>query len=123
MNQGKLEVIKQKMARVNVNILGVGRWWPAAELGALTVAVHAWDLLREVIIFITSTIVWPQINSREGTQLHPSTENWIKDLLSMAPPIRTRPSFPLSLSHQETARSLLSFSINRADTENHTHKK
>ena len=42
--------------------------------------------------------VWPQVNSREGTQLHPSTENWIKDLLSMAPPIRTRPSFPLSQS-------------------------
>ena len=57
---------------------GVGRWWPAAGLGALNVAVHAWDLLREVtIIFITSTIVWPQVNSREGTQLHPSTENWI----------------------------------------------
>ena len=23
------------------------------------------------------TIVWPQINNREGTQPHPSTENWI----------------------------------------------
>ena len=43
-------------------------------------------------------ILWPLENSREGTQLHPSTENWIKDLLSMAPPIRTRPSFPLSES-------------------------
>ena len=66
------------------------------------------DLLREVaIIFISSTIVWLQVNSREGTQLHPSTENWIKDLLSMALPI----SFPLSLSHQEASRSLLLFSI------------
>ena len=66
-------------------------------LGALSVAVHAWDLLKEVTIrFITSTIVWPQVNSKEGTQLHPSTENWIKDLLSMAPSIRTRPSSPLS---------------------------
>ena len=37
-------------------------------------------------------------NNREGTQPHPSTENWIKDSLSMAPPIRTRPSFPLSQS-------------------------
>ena len=37
-------------------------------------------------------------NSREGTQLHPPTENWIKDFLSMAPPIWTRPSIPLSLS-------------------------
>ena len=52
-------------------------------MGALSIAVHAWDLLKEVaIIFITSTIVWPQVNSREGTQLRPSTENWIKDLLS-----------------------------------------
>ena len=37
-------------------------------------------------------------NNREGTQPHPSTENWIKDLLSMVLPIRTRPSFPLSQS-------------------------
>ena len=43
-------------------------------------------------------IVWPKVNNREGTQLHPSKENWIKDLLSMAPPIRTRPSFPLRQS-------------------------
>ena len=57
------------------------------------------SLLKEVtIIFLTSTIVWPQVNSREGTQIHPSTENWIKDLLSMALPIRTRASFPLSQS-------------------------
>ena len=67
-------------------------------MGALSVAVRAWDLLKEVtIIFITSTIVWPQVNSREGIQLHPSTENWIKDLLSMALSIKTRPSIPLSV--------------------------
>ena len=63
---------------------------------AQSVVVNAWDLLREVTII--STIVWPQVNSREGTQLYPSTENWITDLLSMAPPSRTRPSFPLSQS-------------------------
>ena len=68
-------------------------------MGALSIAVHAWDLLKEVaIIFITSTIVWPQLNSREETQIHPSTENWIKDLVSMALPFRTRPSFPLGQS-------------------------
>ena len=44
------------------------------------------------------TTVSPQVNKREGTQLHLSTENWIKNVLSMAPPIRTRPSFPLSQS-------------------------
>ena len=36
-------------------------------------------------------------NRRELNPLA-STENWIKDLLSMALPIRTRPSFPLSQS-------------------------
>ena len=45
-------------------------------------------------------LVWPRVNSREGTQLHPWTENWFKDLLSMTLPIRTRPSFPLSQSLQ-----------------------
>ena len=40
----------------------MGQQWPAAGLGALSVAVHAWDLLKEVTItFITSTIVWPQV--------------------------------------------------------------
>ena len=64
-------------------------------LGAPTVVVRAWDLLREVTVtFITSTMVWPQVNNRKGTQSHLSTENWTKDLLSMALPIRTRPSFP-----------------------------
>ena len=37
-------------------------------------------------------------NYREGTQPYLSTENWIKDLLSMALPIWTRPNFPFSLS-------------------------
>ena len=92
---------------------GVDRGWPAAGLGAWSVAVHAWDLLREVtIIFSTSTIVWSQVNSREGTQLHPSTEKWIKDLLSMTPPIEQDPVSPsVSLSHQEASISLLSISI------------
>ena len=41
----------------------VGQWWPAAGLGALSIAVHAWDLLKEVtIIFITSTIVSVQFS-------------------------------------------------------------
>jgi len=45
-------------------------------------------------------------NNRKQTQPSPSTENWIKDLLSTAPPIRTRPSFPpVSLSHQERSYS------------------
>ena len=37
-------------------------------------------------------------HNREGTQPRPSTENWMKDLLSMALPIRTWPSCPHSQS-------------------------
>ena len=37
-------------------------------------------------------------NYMEGTQPHPSAENWIKDLLGMALPTRARPSFPHSQS-------------------------
>ena len=81
--------------------------------GSLSVAVHALGLLKEVtIIFITSTVVWPQVNSREGAQPRPSTENWIKDLLSMALPSEQDPVSPsVSLSQQEVSISLLSFSI------------
>ena len=41
--------------------------WPASGLEALTAAVHAWDLLKEVtIVFITSSIVWPQVKPHGG---------------------------------------------------------
>ena len=41
---------------------GMGRWWPAAGLWAQSVAVRAWDLLKEVAIICNiSTIVWPQV--------------------------------------------------------------
>ena len=77
--------------------------------GVLRAAVHAWDFLKKVaIIFITWTIVWPQFKKQGGNTALPTTENWIKDLLSMAPPIRTRPNFPLSLSHQQASISFLS---------------
>ena len=57
---------------------GVGQQWPAAGLGALSVAVHSWDLLKEIaIIFITSTIVWPQVNNREKEMAtHSSVLAW-----------------------------------------------
>ena len=46
---------------------GVGQQWPAAGLGALSVAVHAWDLLEEVaIFFITSKTVWPRVKQQGG---------------------------------------------------------
>ena len=63
---------------------------PGIELGSLAFQV--------IIIFITSTIVGLQVQQQGGNTALRSTENWIKDLLNTAPPIRTRPSFPLSQS-------------------------
>ena len=38
------------------------------SLGAVSVAVHTWDLLKEVAIsFISATLVWPQVNNRENS--------------------------------------------------------
>ena len=54
--------------------------------------------MKEVaIIFITSTIVWPQVTNREGKQLHPSTENWIKGLLSIS-----HSKYPLPATQEKT---------------------
>ena len=41
-------------------------------LGALNVAVHAWDILKKVaIIFITSTIAWTQVKTgKENISTH-----------------------------------------------------
>ena len=85
----------------------------SAGLGALSVAMHAWPFWRRLpLSLLPPTIVWPQVNNREGTQHYPSIENWIKVLLNMAWPITTRPISPsVSLSHQENSISLLSFSI------------
>ena len=56
-----------------------------------------WELVRDREAW-HAAVHGIRSNNREGTQPCPSTENWIKDLLSMAPPIRTRPSFSLSQS-------------------------
>ena len=63
-------------------------------------------------------------NYRKGTQPHPSAENWIKDLLSMAPPIRTRPSFPLCQSIPSGSfHKPHPFPPESPQTENHNHRK
>ena len=70
---------------------------------------------------------WTELNwnRMEGTQLHPSTEDWITKLLSMAPPIRTRPSFPLSQSLPSGGFHKPSYPFLSEDrqTENHNHRK
>ena len=50
----------------------MSRQWPAAGLGALSAAVWARDLLKEItIIFIAWMIVWPQVKQQAGNTALP----------------------------------------------------
>ena len=50
----------------------MGQQWPGAGSGALSVAVPAWELLKKVaVVFITSTIVWPQLKQQGGNTALP----------------------------------------------------
>jgi len=50
----------------------MGWQWTAAGLGALSAAVPAWNLWKEVaIIFITSTLVWAQVKQQGGKTAPP----------------------------------------------------
>ena len=98
---------------------GVCQWWHAAGSGALSAAVHARDLLKEVaIFFITSTIVWSQIKQQGGnTELPINKKIGLTIYWAWPHPSEQDPvSSSVSLSHQEASISLLSLSI-RGQTE------
>ena len=91
---------------------GMGQGWPASESETLREAVCAWDLLKEVaIIFITSTIVWPQVKQQGGNTAPPINRKlkiyWTWPRPSVQDPV----SPSVSLSHQEASTSLLFLSI------------
>ena len=64
---------KQDSSRKTSTFAHECQWWPATGLGVLSAAVPKRDLLKEVaIIFITFTIVWPQVRRRNGNPLQRS---------------------------------------------------
>ena len=92
---------------------GVSQRWPAAGLGALSVAVHAWDLWRRSPL---SSLPPPWFGSREkaGRQHSPTQQQKIGLKIYWALPCRSEqdPVSPsVSLSYQEAPTNLLSFSI------------
>ena len=74
---------------------GIGWLWPAAGLGALSVAVCAWDLLNEVtIIFITSTIVWSQVKQQGGNTALPINRKLDYRFTEHCPAHQNKTQFP-----------------------------
>ena len=66
MNQGKLEVVKQEMARVNVDILGSYAilLFTASDFASITSLIHNWVLfLLWLHLFILSGVISPLISS------------------------------------------------------------
>ena len=66
MNQGKLEVVKQEMARVNIDILGSYAilLFMALDFASITSHFHSWVLfLLWLHLFILSGIISPLISS------------------------------------------------------------
>ena len=59
-------------------------------------------VLAQVLLEVTSG----QTTNKDGAQLYPIAENWIKGLLSMALPTRARPSFPHGHSRSRPSQSL-----------------
>ena len=91
---------------------GAGRQWPAKGQGHSQQSREPWCAGLSPF---EGGHHYPYLrpNYREGTQPHPSAENWIKDLLRAWPcPPNQDPVLPTaSPSHQEASTSLLSFSI------------
>ena len=84
MNQGKLEVVKQEMARVNVNILGIGelKWTGMGEFNSDDHYIYYCgqeSLRRNGVAIILSVL-----------RLHPSTAFWTLLLTMMATPFLLR---------------------------------
>ena len=100
----------------------MGLRWPAAGLGALTAAGPARDLLKEVaIIFITSTIVWPQVKQQGRNTALPINRKLDGRFTEHGPAHQNKTQFPSQSVYPII--SLLSFSIRGRQTENHNLRK
>ena len=66
--------------------------------GALSVAVCARNLLKEVtIIFITSTIVWPQVKQQGGNRAPPINRKLDQRFTEHGPTHQNKTQFPPQL--------------------------
>ena len=81
--------------RPAISSRGVDQQWPAVGSETLNTTMCAQVLLKEATLpSLPLTQFRLRPKNREGTEPWPSTGNWIKHLLSKAPPIRR--SFPPS---------------------------
>ena len=78
----------------------MGRWQSAAGLGALNAAGHTWGLLKEAaMIFITSTIVSPQVKQQGGNTASPIGRKQDKRFTEYGPTHQNKTQFlPQSVS-------------------------
>ena len=99
--------------------------WPVVRLGALSVAVPARDILKEVpIIFIISNSLASGQTKGKAHSLAHQEKIGLKIYRACPYPIRTELSFPLSQSLPSGSFHKPLILLNqRADNENHNHRK
>ena len=112
--QGKGAVTPTDLARLACECLkvlcgGVGQQWTATWTGALAAAVleslcHISPFEGQLQPYHRAWAASGQTTNREGAQLHPSVENWIKDLQNMA--LLTTPRFDFTHSQSLPSGSL-----------------
>ena len=142
--QGKGAVTPTDLARLACECLkvlcgGVGQQWTATWTGALAAAVleslcHISPFEGQLQPYHRAWAASGQTTNREGAQLHPSVENWIKDLQNMAllttprfypqpvPPLRkfAQASYPHPSEGRQKQQELQSHG---PQNENHNHRK
>ena len=100
--------------------------WPPAVLAALSAAVHAQNLLKEVAInlhYLHYSLVSGQTAEREHSPSH-QQKIGLKIYWAWPRPSEQDPVSPsVSLSHQESCISLLSSPSEGRQNENHNHRK
>ena len=94
----------------------MGQWWPTEGSEALSAAVCAWDLLKEVtIILTTSTIVWPQVKQQGGNTAPTINRKLDKRFIEHSPAHQNKTQFPpQSVSPTESFHKPLIFIYQRA---------
>ena len=103
----------------------MGQQWPAAGSGTLSVAVHAWELLKEVtIIFITSTIVWSQVKQQGSNIALPINRKLDKRFNEHGPAHQSKTQFSPQpvLPIRKLPQASHPHSLEGRHNENHNHR-
>ena len=96
------------------------------RIGGTECSVHAQDLLKEVaVIFITSTIVWPQVKQQRGNTALPFNRKLNKRFTEHGPAHQNKTQYPPQSVYpiRKLSEAPYPSPSEGRQTENHSHRK